>query len=162
MAIAPQSREDARPPGLDAATMCEAFQAAVADRPGHVALRTMDGATEITWGEYGQRVRSLAAGLSALGVARGDTLALMLTNRPEFNLADAAAMHLGATAFSAYNTSSPEQLRYLFEDAQNRIVVTERAFAPRVEEARAGTAVERVIVVDEGGLDEVEAGGLPD
>jgi long-subunit acyl-CoA synthetase (AMP-forming) len=68
-------------------------------------------------------------------------------------------MHLGATAFSAYNTSSPEQLNYLFADAGNRIVVTEKAFADRVEAARAGTAVERVIVVDDGGLEDLEAAG---
>ncbi|MDX6697323.1 MAG: hypothetical protein QOE65_720 [Solirubrobacteraceae bacterium] len=159
MASTPEARSSRRAPGLDAETVCAAFQATVADRPDAPALRTPDGATELTWAEYGARVRALAAGLFALGIERGDTLALMLTNRPEFNLADAAAMHLGATAFSVYNTSSPEQLHHLFTDAQNRVVVTERAFAERVEAAREGTAVEHVIVIDDGGLDAVEAAG---
>ncbi|HVE68101.1 MAG TPA: AMP-dependent synthetase/ligase [Solirubrobacteraceae bacterium] len=162
MAIAPEARSHPPSPGLEAQTVCGAFQATVADRPDAPALRSLDGSVELTWQDYGSRVRALAAGLSAHGIARGDTLALMLTNRPEFNLVDCAAMHLGATAFSAYNTSSPEQLNYLFEDAQNRIVVTEQAFADRVEAARPGTAVERVIVVDDGGLEELESAGNPE
>ena len=44
----------------------------------------------------------------------------MLTNRIEFHLLDSAAMHLGATPFSIYNTSSPEQIAYLLSDAGNR------------------------------------------
>ena len=142
--------------------MCAAFQASVADRPDQVALRTMDGSLEVTWGEYGHRVRALAAGLAARGVERGDTVALMLTNRPEFHLADAAAMHLGATTFSAYNTSSAEQLRHVFADAASRLVITEAAFAERVEQARPGTPIEDVIVVDEGGLEALEDAGPSD
>ena len=45
----------------------------------------------------------------------------MLTNRPEFHWVDAAAMHLGATPFSVYNTYSPEQIEYLVSDAENAI-----------------------------------------
>ena len=55
-------------------------------------------------------MQRIAGGLAALGVGRGDTSALMLANRPEFHLVDTAAMHLGATPFSIYNTSAPEQI----------------------------------------------------
>jgi long-chain acyl-CoA synthetase len=161
MATTPEVREGSRPPGLDADTMCQAFQATAAARPGQIALRTMDGATELTWDRYAERARAIAAGLAARGLSRGDTLALMLTNRPEFHLVDAGAMHLGAVSFSAYNTSSPEQLRYLFADARNRIVVTEAAFVERVDAALQGTAVEEVVVVDWEGLAELEAAGDP-
>jgi long-subunit acyl-CoA synthetase (AMP-forming) len=58
----------------------------------------------ITWREYAERVRRVAAGLAALGVGRGDAVGIMLTNRPEFHIIDAAALHLGATPFSVYNT----------------------------------------------------------
>ena len=83
------------------ATMCEAFQATVARYPDELALRTVGGAVTITWGDYAGRVRQIAAGLAGLGVGRGDTVALMLTNRPEFHLADTAALHLGAIPFPA-------------------------------------------------------------
>ena len=82
--------------------------------------------------------RDEAAGLAALGVGRGDTVAIMLTNRPEFHVVDCAAMHLGAVPFSVYNTSSPEQLEYLLGDAGNRVVICERAFLDRVLAARGG------------------------
>jgi long-subunit acyl-CoA synthetase (AMP-forming) len=161
MATTPETRPSETPPGLDADTLCGAFQATAAAHPDRVALRTVDGSLEITWADYARRVRDIAAGLAARGLGRGDTLGLMLTNRPEFNLVDCAAMHLGATCFSAYNTSSPEQLRYLLEDAGNRIVITEAAFVDRVDAAREGTAVEDVVVVDWDGLDDLEAGADP-
>ena len=40
-------------------------------------------------------------------------------------------MHLGATCFSVYNTSSPEQIEYVVADAANRVIVTEQAFLER-------------------------------
>src|SRR5215211_6706050 len=138
-------RSTARPRGLDAATACEAFQATVSANPDREALRTRGGELSLTWGEYGGRVRALAAGLASLGVARGDTVALMLTNRPEFHLADAAVMHLGATPFSVYNTYSPEQIDFLVRDAGAMVAVTEQAFLDRL---RAVDAIEHLIVVD--------------
>ena len=66
-------------------------------------------------------------GLHALGVGHGDTVGFMLTNRPEFHLLDTAAMHLGATPFSIYNTSSPEQIAYLLDEAACAVVIVEAA-----------------------------------
>src|SRR5690242_11046665 len=108
-AVTTRSAPAARPRALGAATMCEAFQMTVAERAGQVALRTIAGGTTITFAEYAERVRRLAAGLHAIGVRPGDTVGLLLTNRPEFHLIDTAVIHLGATPFSLYNTSSPEQ-----------------------------------------------------
>jgi long-subunit acyl-CoA synthetase (AMP-forming) len=135
---------------LGASTMCEAFQITAAERPDQVALRTPGDGVAITFGEYAERVRRIAGGLSSLGVGKGDTLALMLVNRPEFNIVDTAALHLGATPFSIYNTSAPEQIEYLFSNAGNRIVVTERAFLSQVRAAlAAGTVdVEQVVLID--------------
>jgi acyl-CoA synthetase (AMP-forming)/AMP-acid ligase II len=48
------------------------------------ALRTADGALDATWREYAQRTTAAAAGLADLGVQRCDTVALWLTDRPEF------------------------------------------------------------------------------
>jgi long-subunit acyl-CoA synthetase (AMP-forming) len=82
-------------------------------------------------------------------VKRGDTVALMLVNRPEFNIADCGAMHLGAIAFSVYNTCTPEQVEFLFGNAGNRVVITERQFLPVVLEAKKRSpALEHVVLVD--------------
>ena len=146
--------------------MCEVFQATVAEHPEMVALRTPGGGTEITYREYSDRVRSIAAGLAEIGVGRGDTVGVMMLNRPDFNLVDTAALHLGATPFSIYNTSSPEQVAYLFGNAGNRIVITERQFLEVIDAARVA-GIEHTVCIDAGPegtltLDELEAGGDPD
>ncbi|MFI9404943.1 AMP-dependent synthetase/ligase [Nocardia sp. NPDC052316] len=135
-------------------TLCAAFQSNVAKYPDAVALRTLGGAVSITWREYGERVRAIATGLAALGIGSGDTVAIMLTNRPEFHLCDTAILHAGATPFSVYNTNPVDLLVYQFGNARNKAVVCERQFAPKILEAVAkaaaeGIHVEHVICVDE-------------
>ena len=90
-------------------TMAEAFRITAEDHPDRVAVRTKDDEVSLTWGELRERVDALAGGLAALGVGAGDTVALMLANRPEFHLVDLAAMTLGATPFSIYQTFSPSR-----------------------------------------------------
>ena len=134
---------------LDRPTLCAAFQATAARHSDGVALREFGGSGEIGWREYAARVRAVAGGLAAAGVARGDTVAMMLRNRPESVIVDTAAMHLGAIPFSIYNTSSPEQVEYLFGHARCRVVVTEELFAPTVMAVAAGIeGLERVYVID--------------
>jgi len=134
---------------LEQTSMTGAFQVTAEDNADRVALRTKGGAEEITWREYAERVEHVAACLAGLGLRRGDTLALMMTNRPEFHVVDAAAMHLGATAFSVYNTYTAEDIEFLCSDAGNRIVVCEQAFADTMLAVRETTpSVEHVIVVD--------------
>ena len=125
----------ARPLALDAPTLVHAFQYTAAQRPDEIALRNPGDAVSLTWREYAERVERIAAGLAALGVERGDAVGLMLLNRPEFHLVDTAVLHLGATPFSVYNTSTPEQVAHQFANAGNRVVVTERHFLPAVRAA---------------------------
>jgi len=151
---------------LDALTVCEAFQRTAAQNPDRVALRTLGGELTLTFKEMQSRVRAIAAGLHSLGVGMGDTVGLMLLNRPEFNICDCAAMHLGATPFSIYSTCSPEQIAYLFSNAKNKILITELQFLEKIW--AAGTdSLEHVICVDcapEGtiGLEQLEAFDVPD
>ncbi|HYN31020.1 MAG TPA: AMP-dependent synthetase/ligase [Ilumatobacteraceae bacterium] len=135
------------PRSFAASTLCEAFQITAAERPDALALRTPGGGVEITWAEYAERVRRIAGGLAAIGIGHGDAVALMMTNRPEFNLIDTAAMHLGATPFSIYNTSAPDQISYLFSNADNRVVVCEHQFLDIIRAADA-PLVEHVVVID--------------
>jgi len=142
-------RKTEPPPALDAATMCEAFQITAEAVSDQGALRLKDDELTLTWADYAERTRKVAAGLTALGVGRGDTVAIMLTNRPEFHFCDAGAMHLGATPFSIYNTYSSEQIEYLVSDAANKVAFTEQAFADRLLAVLgADNALEHVVVVD--------------
>src|SRR3954452_5960713 len=149
MEITTAERSTEKPVGLDAATMCEAFQKTAETHPDRPALRLKDDESSHTWGEYAERVRAITGGLAGLGVGKGDTVALMLTNRPEFHLADAAGMHLGATCFSIYNTYSPEQIEFLVGDADNSVAITEQEFADRLLAVqKEDNALEHVVVVD--------------
>jgi long-subunit acyl-CoA synthetase (AMP-forming) len=59
-------------------------------------------------------------------------------------------MHLGATPFSIYNTSSPEQIAFLLGDAANRVMVVEAAFAEQARTAIAKAGyVEHLIMLDQ-------------
>src|SRR5215207_2296262 len=137
------------PLALRATTLCEAFVRTAADRPDAVALRTARDTTTVTWAQYAERVERIAAGLLALGVERGDTIALMLLNRPEFHLVDTAALHAGAIPFSLYNTSSLEQATEVLDNAQPVVAVTERALLPLVAAAaRTQPSVRHVVLVD--------------
>jgi long-subunit acyl-CoA synthetase (AMP-forming) len=138
--------------------MCAVFQATVQAQPDVVALRASDGSDSLTWGEYGMRVERVAAGLAALGVRRGDTVALMMTNRPEFSIIDTAVTHLGAVPYSVYNTSTPAQIAYFFSNAGNRVVVCEEQFLGTIRQAATAHELDHIVVLDgEGdtGADEV-------
>ena len=134
---------------LGARTMTEAFRLTVEDHPDRVAVRTKDDEVALTWGRLRERVDALAGGLAGLGLGRGDTVALMLGNRPEFHIADLAAMTLGATPFSIYPTFTPQQIAYVVGDAGARVAIVEAAHLERFQAARADLpGLETVIVVE--------------
>jgi long-subunit acyl-CoA synthetase (AMP-forming) len=144
-----QMGKTGQPPAAAASTVAAAFRITAAERAEQVAIRTKEDAFTITWGELLERVDALAGGLAKLGVERGQTVALMLSNRPEFHLCDLAAMMLGATPFSIYNTYSPEQIEYLLNDAEAKVLICEQQYLPQVLQARAGAPqLEHLIVID--------------
>jgi long-chain acyl-CoA synthetase len=134
---------------VGAATIAEAFRITSANRTDEVAVRTKGDEVSWTWGELRDRVDALAGGLAALGLQRGETVALLLTNRPEFHLCDLSAMTAGATPFSIYVQYTPEQIRFVVADAGARILITEQQLLGGVLEARKELPeLEHVIVVD--------------
>jgi long-subunit acyl-CoA synthetase (AMP-forming) len=130
--------------------MCEAFQLTATARADQVALRTIEDGVTMTFAEYADKVRRLAAGLHGLGVRRGDTVAFLLVNRPEFHPLDTAAMHLGATPFSVYNTSSAEQIAFLLGDSQPKVFVVEQQFYDRAREAMEQAGSDAHVVLLDG------------
>ncbi|HEY0360810.1 MAG TPA: long-chain fatty acid--CoA ligase [Solirubrobacteraceae bacterium] len=134
---------------VGAATIAEAFRITAADRADEVAVRTKGDEVAWTWAELRERVDALAAGLTGLGLERGDTVALLLSNRPEFHLCDLAVVTAGATPFSIYMQYGPDQIRHVVSDAGARTIITEQQFLATVLEAREELAdLEQVIVVD--------------
>ncbi len=134
---------------VQAPTLHEALRLTAADHPDIVAVRMPDDSVSLTWSELLGRVDALAGGLAGLGVGRGDCVAIMLANRPEFHLADLAAVTLGATPFSIYTTYPAAEIEYLITDSAARVAIVEQAFLPVMLEARRNLpGLEHVIVVD--------------
>jgi len=141
-------------PALEAARQCstlsDAYRKVVGICGDAVAVRTLDDEISWTWNEFLARTDAVAGGLAGLGVKRGDPVALMLANRPEFFVADLAAVTLGAVPFSIYQTLAPEQIEYVVGDAGARVAIIERAFYDQFETARKGLSnLEHVIVIDD-------------
>src|SRR5258708_5439672 len=133
----------------EAATIAEAFRITSAAKADETAIRTKGDEQTLTWAQLRERVDALAGGLARLGVRRGDTVALLLSNRPEFHIADLAVVMLGATPFSIYQTYAPNQIEFVISDAEARVAIVEQQYLERVLEARRGLPeLEHVIVID--------------
>jgi long-subunit acyl-CoA synthetase (AMP-forming) len=135
---------------LGARTMTEAFRLTVEDHADRVAVRTKDDEVSLTWSQLRDRVDALAGGLARLGVGRGDTVALMLGNRPEFHVADLAVMTLGATPFSIYQTFTAGQIAFVVGDAKAKVAIVERAYLDVFRAARTDLPLLETVIVLEG------------
>ncbi|MEV4422652.1 AMP-dependent synthetase/ligase [Patulibacter sp. NPDC049589] len=133
-------------------TIQEVFRQGLREHPDQVLVRTKDDEVSWTWREAGERIARLAGGLRGLGVQRGDTVGLLMSNRPEFLVCDLAALTAGAVPVSIYQTSSPEQIAYTASDAAVGVIVTEATYLPRVLAARPSLpGLRHVVVVDDAG-----------
>lgn len=134
-------------------TLPQYFVRTVAEHGDRVALRWKDGdaVRESTWREYGDAVARVAAALRDLGVGRGDRVALMTRNRPEFHIADTATTVLGATPISIYNSSAPEQVQYLVGHcAAKAAIVDDIGFLERFLKVRSELPdLQHLVVVDD-------------
>jgi long-chain acyl-CoA synthetase len=103
-----------------------------------------------TMTELADLTARLATGLAGLGVGKGDTVVLMMRNRPEFHALDLAALFLGATPVSIYNSTAPEQVDYLVNDCKAKVaVVEEDAFLDRFLAVRESLVTLETIVIIE-------------
>ena len=69
-----------------------------------------------------ERVRDVAMGLAAFGIRRGDRVALISENRPEWSIADMAILSLGAVNVPIYTTQAIDQIRYILTDSGARVL----------------------------------------
>jgi len=113
---------------IDGQNIPQQFLKTVAAHSDLVALRwkdEQDAWHEMTYTGFADAVARAAAGLAAQGLGKGDRLVLMIRNMPEFHVLDTAALFLGATPVSIYNSSSPEQIEYLANDAGAKMAICE-------------------------------------
>jgi len=99
----------------------------VAKEPGRVLLSRPlgNGWQPVTAIELDLEIRSVAKGLIAHGVQRGDRVAIMAKTRYEWTVLDFAIIYCGAITVPIYETSSPEQIRWILSDSGSVALIVE-------------------------------------
>lgn len=132
-------------------TLAHGFLNTVKLFPSIIASRTAGNNDTKTWAEIYSEVGQLASSLYRLGIRRGDTLAILMKNRPEFLVADLAAMCLGAAPFSLYSTLPTKQIIPQLENADAKIIICEQCYLPQILEAQHAYPELKHIILLEGG-----------
>jgi long-chain acyl-CoA synthetase len=119
-------------------------------KPGRMLVKKGGVWTKISTDDVETSVRRLSLGFQALGLKPGDRIALLSENRPEWVMADFAALCAGAVTVPVYTSLPPDQVRYILDDAGVKIVVcSDLEMWRKVEAVRnALQALERVILVE--------------
>lgn len=79
----------------------------------------------VTWKEYLEHVKYFALGMAGLGFRRGDKVAIIGDNRPEWIYAELAAQSLGGVSVGIYQDSLPKEVSYVIDHADALFVVVE-------------------------------------
>ncbi|HKA21181.1 MAG TPA: long-chain fatty acid--CoA ligase [Blastocatellia bacterium] len=136
----------------DPKTLNELFNSA-ADRfrdQEFLRFKTKGEWHSLSFVDLASRVRELALGLHALGIRRGDRIAIWSENRPDWNLADLATLATGAVDVPIYSTQAPSQVEYILRDSGARAIFVSSTFAEDALAAKGRlSSLEFVISVDE-------------
>ncbi len=127
---------------------------AASKHPTHTALifgamvgsRLMD--TKISYGELNQKVDRFAAGLQKLGVKKGDRVAIMLPNCPQFVIAAYAVWRIGGIVVCCNPLYVPRELEHLTNDSGAETFIVMSSLYTRVKGVRPKTPIKRVIVTN--------------
>ena len=126
----------------------------------------VDGRVDAEWEDVSARqflveVTALAKGLIAAGIQPGDRVALMSKTRYEWTLSDVTIWFAGAVGVPVYETSSPEQLRWILSDSASvGIIVESAAHAAALGQIRAQLPdLQHVWTIDDGAVHHLTAAG---
>ena len=134
-------------------TVFEVFEATARSHADRPAMRRKRGGEweTTTWAEYRDAVRRAARGLAALGVAPGKGVAIMGFSRPEWYVANAAAMAAGGLPAGVYTTNTPDQCHYIAEHAEAVVAIVENTdYLERFLAVRERLPLLKAIVLMEG------------
>jgi long-chain acyl-CoA synthetase len=121
-------------------TLLSLFGDRVATTPDARAFSSYrDGAWhDFTWRDFDRMARSFGLGIAALGVGRGDSIAILGSTRHEWVVSDIGALGVGAISVGLYPTLAPEgvgSLRYVIEHSEAKLLVVESAAILRAKVA---------------------------
>jgi 3-(methylthio)propionyl---CoA ligase len=110
-------------------------------------LAVVHGERRYSWRQALERCSRLASALSALGVERGDTVALMAPNIPEAFEAHFGVPMAGAVLNALNIRLDPETIAFILRHGEAKVLITDTEFAPVIGQALAQLE-ERPIVID--------------
>ncbi len=133
-----------------AATLADVFLNAVESNSERLMLYEEAGKWKsISSRELYRRVSGVARGLLACGVNRGDRVAILGENRPEWAIADFAALMIGAVTVPIYATLTSGQCEYILQHAEAKVIfVSTAAQVEKILRISARTHLERIIAMD--------------
>lgn len=113
--------------GTSMASFPALFFQQVEAQKDRVALRRKDYGiwNRISWREYGKKVREASAGLLAIDLERGDRVAILGDNRPEWLICHLAIMTIGCVTCGVYPTSASEQVAYVVGHSESTVLFVE-------------------------------------
>jgi long-chain acyl-CoA synthetase len=92
-----------------------------------IMFKTKDAWNEATWSDYKTMIASIAAGLQVMGVRKGDRVAILSNTRYEWAITDFAVLGLGGITVPIYASNSPDDISYILNDSEPRILFCESA-----------------------------------
>jgi fatty-acyl-CoA synthase len=127
-----------------------------------IVSRSVEGPiVRTTYGEVRQRAKRLSNALKDLGVQRGDRVATLAWNTGRHIEAWYAIMGMGAVCHTLNPRLFAEQLCYIVNHAEDKVIFTDLTFAPILAEHRASmpTVKHFVVMTDEAGMKGVDLPG---
>jgi long-chain acyl-CoA synthetase len=124
-------------------------------RPDALALRHKEKGIwrRVSWSEYATKVEAVAAALLAFGLRKGESVAILGENRPEWLYCHLGAMAAGGATCGIYATCSAEQIEYLLGHSEARVLFLENEEQlEKVLEVLPRTRIERAVIWDSKGL----------
>ena len=103
-----------------------------------------------TYGQLAGATGRVAGGLASRGFGKGDVLAILAPNLPEYAVAFHAAASVGGIATTINPTYTAEEVRFQLEDSGAKLLLTIPMFLETAREAAAGTDIEELFVLGEG------------
>ena len=124
---------------------------AIAERRQERVMLVREGTqwNSVTTQEFYRNVTGMARALRRWGLNKGDRLAILSENRPEWTITDFASLLLGVVVVPIYSTLTAPQTGYILADSGARVVVVStQQQLDKVLSIKEQTAVERVVVMD--------------
>jgi long-chain acyl-CoA synthetase len=107
------------------------------------------GWVPISSAELYRDVVGMARAFESWGIRKGDRVAILGENRPEWTIADFAALSMGAVTVPIYSTQTAEQTAFILNDAGARVVVvSSQSQLEKVLAVHGQTPVEKIVVMD--------------